>query len=123
MIANAAGKPLYRPSRGQGQFRLPSGQDILMWADDRKIEAEMRRRGLWQTALQNAALGQSFVLTQMTPAGVDLFVWIGDAEDGGFVWYSLPGAKKVPREVAAVIAGAFSGPAPVFAGGFSYGLS
>ena len=94
-----------------------------MCADDEKIEAEMKRRDLWTTAQQNAALGQSFVLTHTTPAGVELFLWFGEADDGGFIWYSLPGTKEIPPEVASAIMGAFGQPPPVFAGGFSYGLS
>ena len=123
MIANPARKPFYRPSRGQGEFRLPSGQEVLICADDEKVEAEIKRRNLSATVQQNAVLGRSFVLAHPTPLGMDLFVWIGNAEDGGLVWFSLPGAKKIPPEVLTVIAGAIGGPAAGFGGGFSYGLS
>lgn len=123
MIAKAAGMPRYRPSRGEGRFRLPSGQDVLMCADDEKIEAEMKRRDLWTTAQQNAALGQSFVLTHTTPAGIEAFLWFGDANDGGFIWYSMPGAKEMPEEVAVTILEAFGQPTHPYRGGFSLGLS
>jgi len=117
------GMPSYRPSRGEGRFHLPSGQDVLMCADDEKIEAEMKRRDLWKLAQENAALGHSFVLTHTTTAGLEVFMWIGNAKDGGFIWYSLPGAKEMPPEVASTIMGAFGHPPPVFGRGFSYGLS
>jgi len=94
-----------------------------MCADDEKIEAEMKRRDLWKLAQENAALGQSFVMTHTTPAGIEAFLWFGDPNDGGFIWYSMPGAKQMPEEVASSILGAFGQPPPVYGGGFSIGLS
>lgn len=123
MIEKRCGRPGYRPSGGHGEFLLPSGQKVLMCADDEKIEAEMKRRDIWRLAQENAALGQSFVLTHTTPAGIEAFLWFGNADDGGFIWYSMPGAKQMPEEVASSILGAFGQPPPVYGGGFSVGLS
>jgi len=88
-----------------------------MCADDEKIEAEMKRRDLWKLAQENAALGQSFVMTHTTPAGIEAFLWFGDPNDGGFIWYSMPAAKEMPEEVASSILDAFSCRPPVFGGG------
>ena len=94
-----------------------------MCADDEKIEAELKRRDLWALAQENTALGQSFVMTHTTPAGIEAFLWFGDGNDGGFIWYSMPGAKEMPEEVASSILWAFGQPPPVYWGGFSLGLS
>ena len=67
-----------------------------MCAEDAKIEAEMRRCDLWRTVQENAALGQCIVLTERTSVGVEVFMWFGNADDGGFIWYSLPGAREIP---------------------------
>ena len=82
----------------------------MICADDEKVEVEIKRRNLSETVRQNAVLGQSFVLAHPTPLGMDLFVWIGNAEDGGLVWFSLPGARKIPPEVLTVIDGVVSPP-------------
>ena len=66
----------------------------------------MRRRDLWETVQEKAALGQCIVLTERTLVGVDVFMWFGNADDGEFIWYSLPGTSEIPPQVASMIMGA-----------------
>jgi hypothetical protein len=99
MVAPAnIGTPLYRGSRGNAMFRLPSGQKVRMCADDEIVVKEMKRRGLWERAEAQVAMGRSFALCDSRD-GVDFFLWFGSPTDGGFCWHSFPGATVDTPEV------------------------
>lgn len=99
MIALDSGRPAYRASRGQGMFVLPSGQQVLIQADDNKVVAELNRRELWQDVDFRIQLGQGFIFAHETAIGLDFFLWFGQKEDGGFLWYAFPGAHKETPDV------------------------
>ncbi len=99
MIAPDGGIPAYRGSRGRAMFVLPSGQRALIHADDNQVIAELKRRHLWRDVDFRMKLGQGFILAHETADGLDFFLWFGQQEDGGFVWYAFPGAHKETPEV------------------------
>jgi hypothetical protein len=128
MVAPVINRPAYRESRGHGEFCTPSGQRVVIYADDKTVIAELKRRGLWDKVECQAVLGLSFVFRDTTPDGADIFMWFGHTEDGGFSWYAFPGATKDTPEVrdfmnyAAIML--FGTEAPAGAEGvFSHGLS
>jgi hypothetical protein len=99
MIALDCGIPAYRGSRGHAMFVLPSGQQALIHADDKQVVDELKRRHLWQDVDFRLKLGQGFILAHETASGLDFFLWFGQKEDGGFLWYAFPGAHKETPEV------------------------
>lgn len=127
MVAAIQNHPRYRGSRGHGEFRLPSGQLAVITADDAQVIAELTRRGDWAKIERRAVIGQSLAFLDKTHDGVDIFLWFGHAEDGGFVWYAFPGAAKDSPDVrdfwAYVASSLFGSPVPDAAGGFCCGLS
>lgn len=122
MIWTGETEPVYRGSGGGGAFRLASGQRLSICADDGRIEAEMRRRGLWAKTASVRTLGTSFAVLDTDHGGADFFVWFGRAEDGGFLWYSFPGAGAASRDVRSFMAfldAALLGGGPAKSGGGS----
>ena len=82
----------YRGSSGSAQFTLASGQEMSICADDEKVVAEMKRRGFWDQVEPQVRIGQAFAMCDSRRSDVNFFVWFGAPNDGGFSWYSFPGA-------------------------------
>jgi hypothetical protein len=98
MIAIDNNMPKYRGSRGYARFVQPSGQEVIIRADDEVVIAELKRRNIWHRVSPSVELRTTFVFTDKTPAGMDVFAWIGHADDGGFLWYAFPGATESTPE-------------------------
>ena len=93
MIAIDNNMPAYRGSRGHARFVLPSGQEVVLRADDSVVIAELKRRNIWRNVSPSVELRTTIVFTDKTSAGMDVFAWIGHADDGGFLWYAFPKAN------------------------------
>jgi len=94
MIAIDNSVPKYRGSSGYARFVLPSGQEIVFRADDNVVIAELKRRNIWRNVSPSVELRTTVIFTDKTPAGMDVFAWIGHPDDGGFVWYAFPWANE-----------------------------
>lgn len=94
MIAIDNHMPAYRGSRGHAQFVLQSGQQVILRADDSVVIAELKRRNIWRNVSPSVELQTTFIFTDKTPAGMDVFAWIGHSDDGGFIWYAFPKANE-----------------------------
>jgi hypothetical protein len=127
MIAIENNMPVYRGSRGHARFVLPSGQEVVLRADDSVVIAELKRRDIWRKVSPSVALRMTFFFTDKTPAGIDVFAWIGHADDGGFIWYAFPRADENTPEFrefwTGLTAQVFGVPAPAATGGFSHGAA
>jgi hypothetical protein len=101
--------PVYRGSSGSAQFGLPSGQSVKICANDADVVAAMKRRGLWKQAESNVKIGSTFALHDSRGGDMDFFLWVGSAGDGGFAWYSFPGANASSPDVREFIDMMFGG--------------
>jgi len=121
MIAIDNSMPTYRGSRGHARFVLPSGQEVVLCADDDKVIAELKRRNIWRNVNPSVELRTTFIFTDRTSAGMDVFAWIGHADDGGFIWYAFPGANENTPEFRefwmGLTAQVYGVPVPMGAGG------
>jgi hypothetical protein len=81
-----------RGSNGFARFQLPAGHLVKIYADDKRVVAEMKRRGLWAQVQAQVVMGSMFALRDSRGGCVDFFMWVGSTSDGGFSWYSFPGA-------------------------------
>ncbi len=103
----------YRGSSGSAHFTLASGQKLDICADDEKVIGEMKRRGFWDQAEPQVQIGQAFVLSDSRRESVSFFVWFGAPNDGGFIWYSFPGAAihsaDVQEFIDMLMTGLFAG--------------
>ncbi len=103
MVAPVNKNNLFMGSSGSGRFKLASGQEFVMQMDDQVVIGELKTRGLWQTVKDHARIGTSFALPDGRYGGVDVFVWFGQKQDGGFSWFSFPGANMLSPDVKAFI--------------------
>jgi hypothetical protein len=93
-----SGLPINRDSRGRAIFVLPSGQGVLLQTDDNKVIAELKRRDFWQDVDFRIQLGQGFAVANETEEGLEIFLWYGQKEEGGFAWYAFPGAHEPTQD-------------------------
>ncbi len=125
MIAIDNNMPAYRGSRGHARFVLPSGQEVVLRADDSVVIAELKRRNIWRNVSPSVELRTTFIFTDKTPAGMDVFAWIGHADDGGFIWYAFPRANENTPEFrefwTGLTAQVYGVPMPMGAGGLGHG--
>ena len=91
MVASLNKKNLFIGSSGSCCFKLAGGQELLVEMEDRTIIEELTRRGLWDHVKEHARIGTSFALPDGRYDSADVFVWFGNQQDGGFVWFSIPG--------------------------------
>ena len=80
MIAIDNNLPTYRGSSGYARFVLPSGQEVVLSADDSVVIAELKRRNIWRNVSPSVELRTTIVFTDKTSAGLDVFAWIGHAD-------------------------------------------
>ena len=103
MVAPINKNSLFMGSSGSGRFKLASGQEFVIQMDDKDVIAELRKRGLWHVVNEHAKIGTSFALPDQQNDGVDVFVWFGRKQDGGFTRFSFPGANMLSPDVKAFI--------------------
>ena len=66
MIAIDNKMPNYRGSRGHARFVLPSGQEVVLRADDSVVIAELKRRNIWRNVSPSVELRTNFIFTDKT---------------------------------------------------------
>ena len=99
----------YKGSSAKGLFCTPSGQRVLLEGDDKRVVAELKRRGLWKQVEPHVRIGNTFMLRDSRGNSMNFFIWIGKTSDGGFAWYSFPGAKAGSPDVHGFIDMMFGG--------------
>lgn len=79
------------------------GHALIIQADDETIKAELRKRGMWAHVESEVQMGRSWMLSDPTERGVDVFVWLGDPNDYGFMHYHLAGASPASAAYMAFV--------------------
>lgn len=77
-------------------------QRIVMCRDTARIAREARRRGLWPRLKAAATAKKQIILGDDGHKGIDLFAWMDEPAPGGYLWVSLPGARKDSQAFAIV---------------------
>jgi hypothetical protein len=80
------------------------GHALIIQADDDTIKTELRKRGMWAHVESEVQMGRSWMLSDPTERGVDVFVWLGDPNDYGFMHYHLAGASPASPAYMALLA-------------------